>query len=162
MWSLDQRGFTLIETIIYIGLSGLVMAGVLSAAYPMFTNTEKIVANVTAEGEAAFVVNKISWALSQSVLQSPPTPASPILLPAPDGTPDSQLQINTASGVVSFISNGTDLEVGGLAINASRVPITDFSVKHFSPVANGLPRYVEFTFEANGKSFGPIREYLHF
>src|SRR3990167_6326959 len=71
-----NKGFTLLETLIYIALLGMLLTGVLLTAYPLFTGAERITKNVTAEGEAAFILRKISWALSSAASVSTPSAGS--------------------------------------------------------------------------------------
>ena len=159
-----KKGFTLIETIIYIGLSGLVLAGIISAAYPMFTSTDKIVANVTTEGEVAFIMHKISWAVSSSKM--PISPA--IILPSTEASADNFSVTNQSGGTIKFrqalTASNIEISEDGCVtweiLNASRVPITNFLARHVYNSASGFPRYLEISFMANGKPFGPVREYL--
>lgn len=59
-----RRGFTLIETIIYIALLAFIMGGALSATYSIIENVGRLDANVAIQEEGNFVLRKINWALS--------------------------------------------------------------------------------------------------
>lgn len=57
-------GFTLIETIIYIALFGLIMSGSLLAAYGLIGSASQGSDTTTVVDEGSFVTRKIAWALS--------------------------------------------------------------------------------------------------
>src|SRR3989344_6040986 len=59
-----QGGFTLIETILYIGLFAILVGGILVSVYPIFTNTGRSSLQVTVDTEAGFLLRKFAWALS--------------------------------------------------------------------------------------------------
>ncbi len=60
----NQAGFTLIETIIYIGLYGLIIGGVVIAAYSVFESIARNQTKAMAEQEGTFIIGKIDWALT--------------------------------------------------------------------------------------------------
>ena len=124
-----NKGFTLLETLIYIALLGMLLTGVLLTAYPLFTGAERITKNVTAEGEAAFILRKISWALSSATSVSVPN--------------STTLTIQHASaGQLKFDLNVDSLELNDtFPLNASRAPVTSFSVTN-TPASGGTPRYI--------------------
>ncbi len=61
-----KRGFTLIETIIYIALLAFIMGGALSATYSIIENAGRLDANAVTQEEGNFVLRKINWALSSA------------------------------------------------------------------------------------------------
>ena len=67
-------GFTLIETIIYIALLGLIMGGTLTAAYELLQSGASLNGKTATQSEASFVLRKLSSALSG---------ASDFLIPGP-------------------------------------------------------------------------------
>ncbi|OGG47608.1 hypothetical protein A2761_00065 [Candidatus Kaiserbacteria bacterium RIFCSPHIGHO2_01_FULL_51_33] len=149
------KGFTLLETIIYIGLSGLILAGILGTVYPLMSGADSISKSVTAEGEALFILRKVFFALSS--VSSP----VPIAVPSEGESGDTLIVNRFPSGTVIIAQNGDAIEVNGVPITASRVTVTNFRVGHIAP-ALGVPRYIELEFDANGKHVGPVRKYLHF
>lgn len=58
------KGFTLIETIVYIGLFGILMSGGVVAVYALLTSIHENRSEITRHIEAQFVNNKLSWALA--------------------------------------------------------------------------------------------------
>ncbi len=59
-----QKGFTLIETIIYIGLFGVIIGGGLVAAYQIIQATDGAQNHVILQEEANFLLRKIDWAIT--------------------------------------------------------------------------------------------------
>ena len=61
---MKNRGFTLIETIVYVALFGVLMAGILPAVYSVLQGGAQINRRATVQDEENFVFRKIGWALS--------------------------------------------------------------------------------------------------
>lgn len=59
-----MKGFTLIETIIYIALLGLIMTGALLTAYALIDSGSYGSGKNTMVDEGSFVIRKIAWALT--------------------------------------------------------------------------------------------------
>lgn len=60
----QQSGFTIIETLVYLGLFGIVMAGIIVAAYSTFELTDRIKTKAMLTAEGNFLLSKINWAMS--------------------------------------------------------------------------------------------------
>jgi type II secretory pathway pseudopilin PulG len=167
-------GFTLIETIIYIGLFGIIFSGIFSSMYPIFTNASRLTSHVAAEGETAFIIAKINYALKASITDS----QSSITSPAENTNGHSLILSHHGDVKFIFAENETndyciapltchtltlkENESGqALPLNTQRVTIENFTVTHVAP-SGGMPRYLDITFTANGIPMGPIRYYLHF
>lgn len=58
-----RKGFTLIETLIYIALVGVLLVGVLTIAHSLLTGAERMANASVAQSEAAFMLSKMSAAL---------------------------------------------------------------------------------------------------
>ena len=145
-----ETGFTLIETLIYIALFGIILTGVITAAYPLITGADRLSQRVTAESEAQFVLHKIGWALSV-------TPISSI-----DVTTPGKLRILQSGGGVLSIRQGEttldsiEISDGGVFIplTASRVKFSNFSVTPPTiPAAGNAPHQLTVSFTADGESF---------
>ncbi len=59
-----MKGFTLIETVIYIALLGMLMTGTLMTAYDLFESSQKSSGKATVQEEGSFVQRKMTWALT--------------------------------------------------------------------------------------------------
>ena len=140
-----ETGFTLIETLIYIALFGIILTGVITAAYPLITGADRLSQRVTAESEAAFVLHKIAWALSSE----PISPASPQV------TGGNVLTIHFASGgSIAVAEAGGVITMNGTALTASRAQFLNFSVTPPTiPAAGNAPHQLTVSFTADGESF---------
>ncbi len=172
------RGFTLMETIIYVGLFGIMFTGIFMSIYPFFTGAERLSRNIATEGETAFILAKIQYALASGIIDS----SSSVTTPAETGaTTSDKLIIKNSSGVQVFkFEQGTStlfcpppsITCGRLdyatssattTLNAERVPIEHFTVTHHKPdPVTHAPRYLEVSFNANNVAVGPVTYYLHF
>src|SRR3989344_8176953 len=81
------RGFTLLETIVYIALLTLIMGGTLAATYELLSGQGRASGRNTTQEEGGFVLGKFAWAMGQIVT---------IVTPASGTTPE--LDITTADG----------------------------------------------------------------
>ncbi len=168
-----DRGFTLVEAIIYVGLFAIMFTGIFVSIYPFLTGAERLTRNIATEGEVAFALSKIHYALAQGIT----TPSDTIATPAPGDTSDVliikngsdetfRLEQNPANSactpprICPTLDYSTD---GGtpFPLNGERVAIEDFTVTHYGP-QGGAPRFLEINFTANGRTVGPIIYYLHF
>ena len=136
-----QKGFTLIETLIYIALFGIILTGVITASYPLITGAERLSQRVTAESEAAFVLHKIGGSLAS---------VSSVLVSG-----GNTLTVTPLSGSqYSFSLNGTVMEQGSVPLTASRVKFSNFSVTPpTTPAAGNAPHQLTVSFIADGESF---------
>lgn len=163
------HGFTLIETIIYVGLFGIMFTGIFVSIYPFFTGAERLSRNVTAEGETAFILAKIQYALTSTTTMI----ATPTL-----NSTDDTLTITNSSGEKLFtftqgiattgycppprtVCGRLDYATSTNAtstLSAERVAIDDFTVVHHKEV--GEPHYVEISFTANNIFVGTSTYFL--
>ncbi len=60
-----KRGFTLIETLIYIALFALLIGGGISSAFSLIASSDRIGTQAMLEEEGNFLLAKIGWALEQ-------------------------------------------------------------------------------------------------
>src|SRR3989344_822671 len=58
-----ESGVTLIEVLIYVALLSFIMSGALASVYQIMSGDTQLASKNTAEGEAAFIVAKMEWAL---------------------------------------------------------------------------------------------------
>lgn len=79
------RGFTLIETVMYIGLFGLLMTGAVVASYEIVRSSSQTSGRNSVQEEGGFVLRKIGWALSGMESYTLPA-ASEIAVTKYDGT----------------------------------------------------------------------------
>lgn len=166
----NDNGFTLIETIIYIGLFALIFTGIFISIYPILTGAERLTRSVTAEGELAFVLSKIDYALSSTMTDNNgaiTTPGGNQLVLSYRGIEKFRFTGNSSSTycVAPLICNVITLEKDrsgdGVPLNTQRVSFENFNVTQTAP-SGGAPRFIDISFTVNGKPVGPIRYYVHF
>lgn len=157
-----NRGFTLIETIIYIGLFGILISGVFVSIYPFLTGAEYITKRVATEAEATFVMWKIRWALAESVT----TQSSSVSEPDP-GDPAADELVISGSDTYTFDDDDGRIRLKknsgtALPITSERIEFSDFSVTQDALSNDDLPRSVTVSFKADGTDYGPVTYYVHF
>lgn len=167
------RGFTLIETIVYIALFSIIFVGIFVSIFPIFTSAERLTKNIATEGESAFILSKINYALNSTITDANGTITTPSagntatsLVLSYSGTEKYRFAMDTsgtycAAPLLCQMLTVSTNSGTALPLNASRVNITNFSVKHVAP-SGGTPRYLDISFDANGVHIGPVRYFLRF
>lgn len=142
------KGFTLIEVIIYTGLSTLVISSLLAIAFPLIDGAGAISQKTIEETEAAFILQKISYALKSGASS----------LDVPDS--DSLTVIRSGSNL-NFAQSSNKLLFEGEPLNSSWVPIDNFLVNHQVATVDDVA-YLEVSFDAGETIVGPVRFNLNF
>ena len=62
--NMQNRGFTLIETIIYIAILALLIGGGIAAAFYVIDSSSKTKSEVNIQAEGISIIRKIEWALT--------------------------------------------------------------------------------------------------
>lgn len=139
-----MRGFTLIETVIYIALFGLFMSGVLLSVYGMLQSGDQFSNRTAATNEGAFVTAKIDWALRS--LTTVTTPSSgygtSLSVTRSDGT---QVDVRLSSGVIEMRINGGSY----IPLTTNNVTVTSLGFNTISGTQTGI----EASTTINGISF---------
>ncbi len=136
------KGFTLIETVIYIALFTIIMSLILTAFFQIFGSYNQNKGRIEIEGEANFIMQKIIWAMSG---------AQTINSPALNAT-SSTLSINkfnyASNPIVFSLSSSTAmLSRGGsmaLPISNNIVKISKLEFEHL-PAQGDVPEGVKIT-----------------
>lgn len=152
-----MRGFTLLETLIYLTLFTILFIGIIGSSVGFFTGAEQVSALVVKENESAFVVRKINTLLnSANAIVSPTSGNGGSILTFTTYAGD-EYTITTTNGALTLKKNNNPASI----LTAERVSFSNFSTKH-TPQTGGLPRFFEYSFNVNGEVFGPIRIYVTF
>jgi Tfp pilus assembly protein PilE len=106
-----MRGFTLVETLVYIALFGILVGGFVVSAYALFESNNRNLAKASLQQEKDFVVGKINWALSGAVT-NPTITGNSISITKYDGT------------VVSLGLSGAAFTVNSAPVTNSNVTIS--------------------------------------
>lgn len=166
-----KSGFTLLETVIYIGLFAIIFSGIFVSMYPLFMSAERLTRNSIIEGESAFMLAKISQALTDTITSS----EGRIVTPARGDSADTLVLTYRGDARYMFAIDTTNVFCtapricsmftlsidGGIPqpLNASRVQIKNFTVAHG---LQGVTRYLDISFTINDEPIGPVRYYVHF
>ena len=146
----NERGFTLIETLVYLALFTLIIGGLMSASYALFESGDRNQAKAMLQDEENFVIAKIMWALES---------AKTVSVPAV-GTPGSALSVIKYDGsTAQFCLSGVDVKYlgasgscvsSGVILNNSNVAITALTFTHVGSGSN--PEYVQVDITATTKT----------
>jgi prepilin-type N-terminal cleavage/methylation domain-containing protein len=149
-----KKGFTLIETLLYIAIFGIILVAGISAAYNLIESTTRFNNKVLVESEANFVLRKLSLGLENVTNAAVSNTASEYSVALTRSSPSETLtfSIPITAGEVT-INHGA----GALPITTSRVSVTDGNVIYTNP-ASGLSS-VQVDFKINGRAFS-IRRFL--
>ncbi len=149
-----NKGFTLIETVIYIALLSLLLGTAFTTAFQLMQGTDTLNTKIRVEEEGNFVMRKFSWAL---------TSLDPSISPIVGGSlPCSQTitlkKTNFSSNPIiisrNSVNNSLQIEESGVVL-----PITTENVKvvclQFSiiPAIDGGPPGIAATTTINGVDF---------
>ena len=141
--------------------------------HPLFTGAARMTKNIAIEGESAFILAKIDYALFDTITTSQGRVTTPaegatanILVLEFGGNEQFEFALDNSNTFCSapLICKMLTFSEDGAAphpLNASRVQIENFSIAHVAPTG-GAPRYLDVSFTANGEPIGPVRYYLHF
>lgn len=136
-----NRGFTLIETLVYLALYTIIIGGALSAVYGIFESSARNETIAMLEEEGNYLVAKIDWALSNAVsIESPASSGNTLSVTHFDGSTASLWQM----GVNMRIQENTGSKK---TLNNSNVSVAALSFVHARPTSDGLnPESVSASF----------------
>lgn len=103
---MKNKGFTLLETIIYLGLFSVLMSGALVAVYTLLQSGTQNLNAISIQAEGTFINRKLSWALSGATTVTVPD-LHTIIIIRPDLGTESHLTITEQNGAFS-IARGTE------------------------------------------------------
>ncbi len=117
---MNTRGFTLIETLVYLALFALIIGGFVSAAYMMFETNDRNQTLAMMHEEEDFLLAKITWALRAAENISDPSDPAPATR-----TSGSTLTLSLYDGTSATISrSGSDIIYNFVPLNNSNVTIS--------------------------------------
>ena len=136
------RGFTLIETLIYIGLFAVIMSLTVVMLYQIIANQDRNRGAIEVEEEANFVMGKIKWGFSAMRVINQPTTSSTGNILSLDKWNFSQnpLVFGLSSGTVT-LARGTSSAV---ALTSDRVFVDELTFYN-RPSTNNYPPSIVIT-----------------
>ncbi len=117
---MKQRGFTLIETVMYVGLFGVLMTGGVVTVYELLTNIEDNRTVLATYTEMQFVNQKLAWALAGATAVTAVSSSS-LKITRPDLGSDSPLFISVKNERF-YMTRGNSPE---LVLSGANIPITE-------------------------------------
>lgn len=141
----NKRGFTLIETLIYIALVTLIMGSGVVAAFYIIDSSEKSKTNIATVAEADFLLRKIDWAL---------TGATSIDTSLPETLSVTKTGFPTISIYRNVSSNRAEIAVGSATstLTENGIRVTGLMFTYFPPVPP-KPAGVTASTAINGSNF---------
>ncbi|MEN9614111.1 MAG: hypothetical protein RLZZ347_418 [Candidatus Parcubacteria bacterium] len=130
-----NKGFTLVEVVIYIALFGILMVGAVVATYQLLQGGAHNETALAVQEEGMFLVRKINWALT-SVSSVSVSPDGTILtiskIPSADFlSTDNPLLIYASGGTLSLKRGSADATI----LNSAAFPVDTFTAQ--SSVSSG-------------------------
>ncbi|MBP6883688.1 MAG: prepilin-type N-terminal cleavage/methylation domain-containing protein [Candidatus Pacebacteria bacterium] len=117
-----KKGFTLIETLIYIALFSLLLGGAFVITYQLIESSGKLSIKNTIQNEGNFVMRKLSWALTGVDYTITTTPTS-------GNSPTNRLVVTKYNGnKITMQLNGTKIEMKESANDNTFLAITTDNV----------------------------------
>lgn len=147
---MNRSGFTLIETVIYIAITGIMITFLVTAAYQLIGSSDDISLGVVRNEEANFILRKVGWALAGASSINEPG-AGEI------GTTLSVTKLNFPDNPIVFTATSTDLFIqkgsaSSTPLNSSNVGLESFQFEHIAPVGNS-PAGVKTTFVIDNTNY---------
>lgn len=145
-----NRGFTIIELLIYIGLFAVVIGGAMTASYSIAESSGRAETRAMMQEEGNFLINKMQWILSGVKAVTEPAVGD-------TGTTLSVVKWDPAEPsplVVSAVGTELLLKRGaGTAapLNSDSVAVSDFRVRHLFDGGTD-PESVEVSFLLSAKT----------
>jgi type II secretory pathway pseudopilin PulG len=115
----EEKGFTLIEALVYLGLFALIMSGFLVAVSNIFQTTDRTQTKAMLQEEGDFLLAKINYAL---------TGASNVTLPT-TVTPGNSLSLTKAGTTLTFTYDTSNPNNKKLNLNSSTLNNLNVSVE---------------------------------
>ncbi len=132
-----QRGFTLIETMIYLAIFTVMIGGIVMAAYALFASSAKLETRAMILQEEQFAMMTIERLLSEAASVSVPT----------SGSQGGTLTLTTFSGVTYMISRASGvITLNGSALTNTNVTADTLTFQRASTTPDGVT--ADFTLSA--------------
>ncbi len=144
---MKQNGFTLIETIIYIALFGILMTSTLVTVYELLSSGEINKNALIIQTEETFINSKLRWAITGSTAVTAPGGDKLIVTPA----------AHLPFGQLIFYVENEILYMKRDANPPDALTSTDMIVSNFlttvTPATAALPEYVQIKYQLNQTPF---------
>lgn len=140
----SKRGFTILETVIYIALFSILMTGILVTVYELLAGGAQNRESVAIQEEGTFINRKISWALGGATAITVPNTKT-LVITRPDLGGQSPLTISESGGHM-LISRGS---VAGTPLTTAEFTVGDVNISLIPATASGpMGVSIEYTIES--------------
>lgn len=121
----NRNGFTLIETLVYVALFGLLMSGVVVSVMGIVEGGYRLEARTLLHDEGTFLLAKINWATTGGVILNPPLGAQSA----------TELEVSKHDGTITItlVSDSLVLKRGIAplhALNTGNVTVSNLLFDH--------------------------------
>lgn len=145
---IKNNGFTLLETILYIALFGVIMSGAVVTTYQLLESGRHNQIAISTEEEGMFLSRKITWALTGATDVSVNAAKNVLIITRPDLAPESPLVLEATTSTMTLKRHGGTASI----LSGDRFPITDVLFTE-TPALGEVPASIETKFSVNGKLF---------
>ena len=147
-WSalIDMRGFTLIETLVYLALFTILIGGVVASAYGLFENASRNQTRSMIEEEGAYLIGRINYALSGAKTA---TGGATLSVTKYDGTTYT-ISVSGGDFFYSFNSGAA------VVLNNSNISVGPLTVTHVSGAVESIQ--ADFTLSAKTSAGQTVSE----
>lgn len=144
---MKQNGFTLIETIVYIALFGVLMTSTLVTVYELLGSSEINKTALIIQTEETFINSKLRWAITGATAVTAPSGDELIVTSAPH-LPFSQL-IFYVDNEILYIKRDTNPPE---ALTSTDMTISNF-LATITPATAVSPEYIQIKYQLNQTPF---------
>lgn len=142
-----NKGFTLLETIIYLALFSVLMSGALTAVYSLLQSGTQNLAAISIQEEGMFINRKLSWALGGATAVTTPDSHTLIITRSDLGI-QSPLTITEQDGMFTIArGGGASLPFSNIFLTLANSTIAQ------TPAHNGLPALIQIRYTINSIPF---------
>ncbi len=147
----DNKGFSLIETLIYLGLVSSILVSVFLTVYGLLLSQVTVGNKTLTEEEANFILRKIEWALTGSpTITTPSLNASgTVLLVNKYNYIQNPIAFDQSSSFIRMRTNPND----PLPLNSASTVASNLSFQHLAPYGTSTIATMQVSFTLDGKPF---------
>jgi type II secretory pathway component PulJ len=139
---MDSRGFTLIETLVYIGLFALIMSAAVAAVASIAESSGRDATEAELQEEGAFLIAKIEYELEESAEVTAPAAGavtSYLMLVEDDGSTVTISRIASEEALVLARGSAAPAALSGIA------QVTNASFADVSAAGDAFPEHIDIS-----------------
>lgn len=146
----NPNGFTLLETLVYLALFGIVIGGGLIATYQIIETSQKVQTRIAVSEEGNFIIQKVDSLIGNSTLA---TSANSNTLTLTDGTNTDTI---TLAGNKFTLKRdlGANIDISSSYVSAESNGLTN--VFTITPNQGPKPASISFTFKLTANNYEQV------